>query len=250
MEETDTVLITGAASGIGRATARRLASRMPVVIADVSADAAAALAAELTRSGSRAHAVAVDVASRASVARMMAWIDAESGPVHALFNNAGINRRAAVEDITESDWDLMMATHAKGTFLCAQAVLPGMRARNRGVILNMSSDFAVIGLAGAAAYAAAKTAIYSLTKSLALEFAPHGIRVNALGPGPIDTPLLRSGRTPAQWEAVRDGFHQRLPMGRLGRPEEIAAVADFLLSERSAYITGQIIHPNGGQLSW
>jgi NAD(P)-dependent dehydrogenase (short-subunit alcohol dehydrogenase family) len=125
-----------------------------------------------------------------------------------------------------------------------------MRARGRGAILMMSSDFAIIGMQGAAAYAAAKTAVYSLAKSLALAFAADGIRVNALGPGPIDTPLLRAGRSTDEWERLQQRFIETLPMHRLGRPEEIAAVADFLLSDRSSYITGQIIHPNGGQLSW
>lgn len=143
-----------------------------------------------------------------------------------------------------------MDTHVKGTFLCCQAVLPAMCAAGKGAIVNMSSDFAVMGVPGGAAYTAAKSAIYSLTKSLALEFAPHGIRVNALGPGPIDTPILKSERTEEEWQAVRALHSERLPVGRLGRPEEVAAVLDFLISDRSSYITGQIIHPNGGQLSW
>jgi NAD(P)-dependent dehydrogenase (short-subunit alcohol dehydrogenase family) len=103
---------------------------------------------------------------------------------------------------------------------------------------------------GAAAYAAAKSAIYSLVKSLAVAFAADGIRVNALGPGPIDTPLLRAGRSADEWEGTRRRFIETLPMHRLGQPEEVAAVADFLLSDRSSYITGQIVHPNGGQLTW
>jgi 3-oxoacyl-[acyl-carrier protein] reductase len=107
-----------------------------------------------------------------------------------------------------------------------------------------------MGVAGIATYTAAKTAIYSLTKSLALEFAPHGIRVNAVGPGPIDTPLLRSGRAPGEEETALAQQRARVPMGRLGRPEEVAAVVDFLLSGRASYMTGQIIHPNGGALSW
>jgi NAD(P)-dependent dehydrogenase (short-subunit alcohol dehydrogenase family) len=114
----------------------------------------------------------------------------------------------------------------------------------------MSSDYAVKGMVRGAAYAAAKSAVFSLTKSLAMEFVSHGIRVNALGPGPIDTPLLRAGREGAEWERAAAARVEQVPMGRLGRPEEIAAVLDFLLSEKSSYITGQIIHPNGGQLSW
>jgi 3-oxoacyl-[acyl-carrier protein] reductase len=144
----------------------------------------------------------------------------------------------------------MMDVHVKGTFLCCKAVLPQMCERRAGVIVNMSSDYAVKGMIRGAAYAAAKSAVFSLTKSLAMEFVSHGIRVNALGPGPIDTPLLRAGREGAEWETAAAERAARVPMGRLGRPEEIAAVLDFLLSKNSSYITGQIIHPNGGQISW
>jgi 3-oxoacyl-[acyl-carrier protein] reductase len=247
---TETILITGAGSGIGRATAMRLAARMRIVVADRDLTAAEAVANDIRRQGGHAHAVVVDVSRRESVAEMMDAVARTVGSVDALFSNAGINRRAPIEAVTEEDWDAMMQTHVKGAFLCAQAVLPGMQARRRGAILIMSSDYAVIGMPGAVAYAVAKSALYSLTKSLALAFAADGIRVNALGPGPIDTPLLRSGRSGEQWEAQHRAFVDRLPMHRVGQPEEVAAVADFLLSERASYITGQIVHPNGGQLSW
>lgn len=246
----DNILITGAASGIGRAAAKRMAERMHVIAADMNGDGVDALAEEIRQGGGAASSVQVDVSKSQSVRHMMAWIDDNPGPVYAAFNCAGINRRGAVDEITEQVWDLMMDTHVKGTFLCSQAVLPGMCEAGKGVIVNMSSDFAVMGVAGSAAYTAAKSAIYSLTKSLAIEFAPNGIRVNALGPGPIDTPILKSGRTDEEWQAVRALHGERLPMGRLGRPEEVAAVLDFLISDRSSYINGQIVHPNGGQLSW
>lgn len=244
------LLITGAASGIGRATARRMAQRMHVIIADRDGAGACALAAELREQGRQACALQADVARSDSVREMFGRIAQEIGPVHALFHNAGIYLNKPVEAISEQEWDAMMATHVKGAYLCAQAVLPQMCERRTGVIVNMASDYAVAAIAGGAAYAAAKTAVYSLTKSLALEFAPYGIRVNALGPGPIATPMLREGRSDSEWESFKAARQQRVPMGRLGRPEEVAAVVDFLLSERSAYLTGQIIHPNGGQLSW
>jgi NAD(P)-dependent dehydrogenase (short-subunit alcohol dehydrogenase family) len=246
----ETLLITGGAGGIGAACARRLAARMAVVIADADLSAAETLAAELRAAGRTALAVQVDVASRASVAAMMARITGELGPVHALFNNAGISLRNRVEDITEADWDRMMAVHVKGMAWCAQAVLPGMLARGAGVIINNSSEFAIVGMPGAAAYAAAKTAVYGLTKALVAEFSRRGIRINALGPGPIDTPLLRAGRDGAQFAEVAE-FHRRtVPMGRLGQPEEIAALLDFLLGPGASYINGQIIHPNGGRVTW
>ncbi|MGE3710075.1 MAG: SDR family NAD(P)-dependent oxidoreductase [Hyphomicrobiaceae bacterium] len=245
-----TVLITGAASGIGAATARRLSKRTGVVIADRNIEAAARLADEISAGGGTAWAAEIDVTSRASIAAMMDKVAAEAGPVHGLFNNAGISIRQRIEDITETAWDAVIQTHVKGTFLVSQAVLPQMLERGSGVIVNSSSDFAVIGVPRAAAYAAAKTAVYALTKAMTVEFAGSGIRVNAIGPGPIDTPMLRAGRSPAEAEAAIEANRQRVPMKRLGRPEEVAAVVDFLLSERSAYIAGQLIHPNGGVLSW
>jgi NAD(P)-dependent dehydrogenase (short-subunit alcohol dehydrogenase family) len=241
------LLITGAASGIGLAAARRMSRRMHVIVADLDEDRAAEAARSLKAEGRMASAVQVDVTQRSSVQQMMARIGREIGPVHALFNNAGISRPGPAADMAESVWDLMIDVHVKGTFLCCQAVLPQMCERREGVIVNMSSDYAVVGMMNGAAYAAAKSAIFSLTKSLAAEFAPYAIRVNALGPGPIDTPLLRAGRTGDDWKAARAAL---LPIGRLGQPDEVAAVLDFLLSEHASYMTGQIVHPNGGQVMW
>ncbi len=245
-----TAIVTGAASGIGQATAKQLAKRMNVVAADRDAVGLAATVGAIEAEGGKAIAVEVDVSDGQSVRDRFAKVDAAGDPVEAALFAAGIFIRGPVDAITEDDWDRMMDTHAKGTFLCCQAALARMVPRGKGAIVTMSSDFAVMAVPNGAAYCAAKSAIYSMTKSLALEFAGDGIRVNALGPGPIDTPILRSGRNEAEYQAARVSIAERLPMGRLGRPEEVAACADFLLSERASYINGQIIHPNGGQQTW
>lgn len=244
------LLITGAASGIGYASVKRMASKAHVIAADLDRDRLADLAEDVGRDGLSISVATVEVGDAASVRQMMSWIEANVGTVDALFNNAGITFRSSVDSIAEADWDRVIDVHVKGAYLCMKAVLPGMCAAKRGAIVNMSSDYAVMGMPGSAVYAAAKTAVYSLTKSVATEFAPYGIRINALGPGPIDTPILRVGRSADEWVAAEDNFKKRIPMGRLGRPDEVAAVLDFLLSDRSSYMTGQIIHPNGGQLSW
>lgn len=245
-----TILITGGGSGIGAATARRLAERRAVVVADRNLAAAGAVAAEITAKGGKALAVEVDVTSAASVKAMMANVGGQVGPIEGLFNNAGINIRQPVDEIVEADWDAVINTHVKGMFLVSQAVLPQMVARKRGVVVNTASDYSVIGVPGLAAYCAAKTAVYSLTKAMAIEFTALGIRINAVGPGPIDTPLLRAGRAPVEAEKRLAMHREKIPMKRLGRPEEVAAVVDFLLSDRSSYIVGQIIHPNGGMVMW
>jgi 2-hydroxycyclohexanecarboxyl-CoA dehydrogenase len=244
------VIVTGGASGIGEGAVRRLAKRMHVVIADRNIDGARALADELNKAGLRASAVEVDVSNKASVHAMVAWAQANVGDIDALFANAGFNRRARADEIKIADWDAMMNTHVKGVFLCNQAVLPGMLARGRGAIVNTSSDFAVMGVANLGSYCAAKTAIYSLTKCIAQEFTPRGIRVNAIGPGPIDTPILRQGRSDEVFADHAKKLARMVPLGRLGTPDEVAICVDFLLSEKASFISGELIHPNGGQLMW
>lgn len=242
------VLITGAASGIARAAAKRLSGRMTVHAADIDAAGLAETVDGIVAAGGDAKAVEVDVSNRESVENMVASVD---GPIDAAFFAAGIHIRGTAETVSEEDWDRMIGVHVKGTFLCCQATLRRMRAQGTGgAIVTMSSDYAVMAVPGGAAYCAAKAAIHSLTKSIAQEFAPDRIRINALGPGPIDTPILRSGRTDEEYDAARKRLADNLPIGRLGQPEEVAAVVDFLLGERSSYITGQIVHPNGGQLTW
>lgn len=235
---------------MGRATALRLARQGDqVCICDFNPDGLNATADKIRTSGETAFTGIVDVRDHQEVQSWIAEIMKRFGKIDCLFSNAGVNARATVAEMTRAQWNLLIDTHVTGTFNFCQSVLRHMVEQKRGAIVVTSSDFAVIGVPNAANYCAAKTALYSLTKSLALEFAPH-IRVNAIGPGPIDTPLLSAGRTPEEYETARKNFETRLPIKRLGRPEEIASVVDFLLSDRARFITGQLVQPNGGQVMW
>ncbi len=245
-----TVLITGGASGIGLATATCLARTMQVIIVDRDGARARVAAQTINEAGGKAHAYAADVMKSDEISSMMRDATRDVGHIHAMFCNAGVSMKHGVEEITEANWDLMIKTHVKGVFLCTKAVLPQMCERKAGAIVTTGSDYSVRGYVNGAAYAAAKAAIYSLTKSIAREFAPYNIRCNSVGPGPIETPMLRAGRDDAQWAPIKALRSEQVPMGRLGQPEEVAAVVEYLLSDRASYITGQILHPNGAQISW
>jgi len=235
------VIVTGAGSGIGRACALRLAKDgYSVTVNDLRPEAAEAVAAEI---GAKAVAAAGDVSKEADVDAIVAKARANFGAVTHLMNNAGFVHQALFVDLTPADFDRMFAVHVRGTFLMTKAVLPAMLAANSGVIVNTASQLGQIGGVELVHYSAAKAAIIGLTKSLAREVSKQGVRVNAIAPGPINTPLVM-----AISESWRDAKAAELPLGRFGEPHEVAAAVAFLCSDEAALFVGQTIGPNSGDV--
>jgi 3-oxoacyl-[acyl-carrier protein] reductase len=238
--------VTGASRGIGRAAAVRLAQAGTDVVLNYhsEADAGAVGAIEETLAlaighGARAIAADADVSDIAAVRRIVDWAEEQLGGIDVLINNAGIERPARLEAITEHDWDDTFAVNLKAQLFVIQAVAPGMRARGGGRIVNVASELALVGRAGLVSYCASKAGVIGLTKALARELAGDGILVNCVAPGPTDTDLLpASERTP---ELLSD-----IPLGRIAAPEEIAEVIWFLASSANTWTTGQVFSPNGG----
>ena len=240
--------VTGGGSGMGRETARLLAEAgARVTVCDRDGDAARETARIVEEAGGTARVEEADVSDSGAVNRAVAAAADALGPIDALVNIAGIYRIAAVEDIADEDWARMFAVHVNGTFYTCRAALPGMIAARSGAIVNMSSLHAVRGQANAAHYAAAKGAIIGLTKSIAREKGPLGIRANAVAPGPIDTPLWRGAVPPDEIDAVMAKRSEVIPMGRLGAPAEVAQTIVHLLSPAASYITGQVVTIDGGE---
>ena len=233
---------------MGRETARLLgAAGVRVAICDRDGAAARETAEIVEQAGGTARADQVDVSDSAAVDRAVAAASEALGPIDALVNIAGIYQVAAVEDITDEDWARMFAVHVNGTFHTCRAALPGMIAAKSGAIVNMSSLHAVRGQANASHYAAAKGAIVGLTKSIAREKGPFGIRANAVAPGPIDTPLWRGAVPPDEIDAVMAKRSEVIPIGRLGEAAEVAQTIVHLLSPAASYITGQVVTIDGGE---
>jgi NAD(P)-dependent dehydrogenase (short-subunit alcohol dehydrogenase family) len=245
----ENAFITGAASGIGLALARRLAGEgLKVILADRDDRQLEAALSQIRDTGRAALAITMDVSRSNEIERGVSQARAAFGPIDYLVNLAGIGHNAPVHEITDQDWDRMIAVHLNGTFYCCRAVISEMMNRGFGVIVNTSSLHALRGQKFAAHYSAAKAGIMGFTKALAREVAHLGVRVNAIAPGPIDTPLWRGGLAGSDLESRKAQRSLDVPIGRLGEASEVADLISFLLSDRSTYITGQVISVNGGEL--
>jgi NAD(P)-dependent dehydrogenase (short-subunit alcohol dehydrogenase family) len=242
-------LITGAGSGIGRASAIRFAQEgAQVMIADVRPESAANTATEIGRAGGNAKSVAVDVRVAAEVERMVDETIRAFGRIDILFNNAGVYVPKNVVDTTEEEWDWVVDVCLKGVFFGCKYTIPHMVKQGGGVIINTASGAGIEGVPNLGAYQAAKGGVVIMSKGIALDFAQHKIRCNSICPGVIETPIaentnnLPPGASAAMWE--RSGMMH--PLGRNGKPEEVAALATFLASDQAAFITGVAVPIDGG----
>jgi NAD(P)-dependent dehydrogenase (short-subunit alcohol dehydrogenase family) len=249
--ENKTAVVTGAARGIGLACARRLAEEgAKVVLADVEEDAGAASAADLSEQGLTVRFTTCDVTERLDVRNLVTGTVEAYGGIDILVNNAAIVAGGEFLELSEEDFDRVLAVNLKGSFMVGQAVARQMVEQigaggTPGAIINMSSVNAVFVIPSQLPYSVSKGGINQLTKAMALALAPHGIRVNAIGPGSIMTDMLSAV---ASDEEMRRRILSRTPLGRIGEPEEIAAVAAFLASDDASYISGQTIYADGGRL--
>lgn len=242
-------LVTGAGSGIGQAVALELARQgVKIAAADIATAGAEATVKQAREAGADGLAVTMDVSRSGEVARGVAAAEAALGPLDYLVNVAGIFEESPAVEISDEQWARMLAIHLNGTFYCCRAVVPGMSARGSGAVVNMTSLHALRGQANAAHYSAAKAGIIGFTKALAREAGPRGVRVNAVAPGPIDTPLWRAGASGSALETRKRERARVIPLGRLGEAAEVADAVLFLLSPASRYATGQVLSVNGGEL--
>jgi NAD(P)-dependent dehydrogenase (short-subunit alcohol dehydrogenase family) len=246
-------IVTGAGRGIGRATALELA-RMgaDVVVAELDTDGADKTAALVKDAGRRAAVIPTDVTKRSNLTALVDRTVAAFGRIDVLVNNAGIYRAAATLDVTEEHWDAIMTINAKAVFFVSQAVLPRMIAARRGAIVNLASMAGKVGSRTNLPYNVSKAAVISMTKSLALAHAADGIRVNCVCPGFVETDMWHQvareqgkllGQTPEEFTRRRA---ETVPLGRMERPEDVAAVIGFLASPRAGYMTGQALSIDGG----
>ena len=243
--ENKITLITGAGSGIGRAAAEMFAREgAKVVVADADAATAEAAANAIRTAGNEASFVAVDVSDAAAVQQMVQTATGHYGGIDILVNCAGVLRFGTVLETDEATWNRVLAVNLTGVYLCSRAVLPSMIERGGGAIVNVTSSTGAHDAQGnLAAYVASKGAVALLTKAMAIDHAKDNVRVNAIAPGPTDTPMLRDNLPSAELTA----FAKTFPMQRLGLPKELARAVLYLASEEAAFVTGAILAVDGGQ---
>jgi 3-oxoacyl-[acyl-carrier protein] reductase len=237
-------IVTGAAQGIGRAIAETLAKAgASVAVVDRDTAHAAETVASITRLGRRGLAVKANVAEWTDVQVMVDQVMAELGRIDILVNNAGITRDSLLLRMKEEDWNMVLDVNLTGTFHGTKAVLPVLMKQRGGAIVNIASVVGVMGNAGQANYAASKAAVIGLTKTVAREYASRAVTVNAVAPGFIDTAM-----THGLVGDAREALLKQIPLGRLGTPNDVAEAVRFLVSPAAAYITGHVLHVNGGML--
>jgi len=242
-------VITGAASGMGLAIARHLAARGGrIALLDLQGEAALRAADDLRGSGATALGVEADVTDRVAIDAALDKVRTELGPIGIMVTSAGLDAFERFTEISSASWERVLAVNLTGTFHCLQAAVPDMLAAGWGRMVTISSSSAQSGAARMAHYVAAKAGVLGLTRALALELARHGIAVNAITPGMIDTPMLRRAAAGGDIGALEKTAARAVPVGRAGTPDEIAATCAFLCSDEAAFITGQVIGVNGGMV--
>jgi len=242
-------VVTGAASGMGLAISRHLAARGDrVALLDLQGEAALRAAEELRAAGAAAIGVEADVSDRSAVDSAFDKVRAELGPIRILVTAAGLDAFEAFTDITTGSWERVLAINLTGTFHCLQAAVPDMLEARWGRMVTISSSSAQSGAPRMAHYVASKGGVIGLTKALALELAPHGITVNCIPPGMIDTPMLRRAEADGDVGKIEKIAPRMIPVGRAGTPEDIAATCGFLCSDEAGFITGQVLGVNGGMV--
>jgi 3-oxoacyl-[acyl-carrier protein] reductase len=249
MLEGKSAIVAGAASGFGAEIARTFAGTgAKVLLADLSEAGAIALAEELSAKGGQATALRVNVTARSEVERMVAACLETFGGLDILVNNAGtLGPRATLEETSETEFDAMFAVNVKGVYLGALAALPHFRRQRRGVIINITSGSALRPRAGAVVYSASKGAVVTMTRALALEVAPHGVRVNAICPAIANTPMAREFMGAPEDSEIWNKLGGDLPLGRLVTPADVAAAALWLASDAAAMVTGSCLAVDGGR---